>query len=250
MTAPEGGSEPATPNIQPPSVAVEDLQDILSAVVHDLGAPLRAMDGFSALLTANYPENLTHKQRQLLTRIHRATGAMQQKLSALAHFQTVTRLSPEAQWVSARELRDHALKKIPGSPGSKVIELADNCPDLLLDPETFSEALAQPINNALCLLQSRGEEPLLPGAIQISAYTPLANEPMGQGLVIVDRGPGISAKNPQMLFKLFRQGDPPSGESGLGLTLVRWIARQHGGDCWIRSSRPCAIVLLAQLTDC
>ncbi len=58
----------------------------------------------------------------------------------------------------------------------------------------------------------------------------------GDRLVIdaTDRGPGFPAGFAEHAFERFRRADPgrhrPSGGSGLGLAVVRAIARAHGGD--------------------
>ena len=53
------------------------------------------------------------------------------------------------------------------------------------------------------------------------------------GLRVMDRGPGVAAPERERIFEAFYrpQGMPESGHgAGLGLALVRSIARAHGGD--------------------
>ena len=52
-------------------------------------------------------------------------------------------------------------------------------------------------------------------------------------LDVMDRGPGIAAAERERVFEPFyrvKGASEASGGVGLGLSLVRQIARQHGGD--------------------
>ncbi len=54
---------------------------------------------------------------------------------------------------------------------------------------------------------------------------------------IVDEGPGIPADKIALMLEPFTRGDPSrnseTGGAGLGLTLARAIAEQHGGSLWL-----------------
>jgi signal transduction histidine kinase len=64
-------------------------------------------------------------------------------------------------------------------------------------------------------------------------------------LTVSDAGPGVADSDRERIFSpFFRTGSAGSG-TGLGLTLVRQIARQHGGDAvWVGTpARPSAIAV-------
>lgn len=66
---------------------------------------------------------------------------------------------------------------------------------------------------------------------------------------VTDNGGGLPPGEEQLVFEAFRTGSSPTGRTGLGQSIVRGIARAHGGDCgvvnrpgrgatfWIRISR-------------
>jgi signal transduction histidine kinase len=56
-------------------------------------------------------------------------------------------------------------------------------------------------------------------------------------ITIVDNGPGIPASVRRMLFDPFVTAGKPNG-TGLGLTLARRIAEEHGGNVYLEESNP------------
>jgi signal transduction histidine kinase len=73
-------------------------------------------------------------------------------------------------------------------------------------------------------------------------------------VTVSDRGPGIDTRDRERVFAPFfrlpgRDGGPGAG---LGLTLVRQIARQHGGEAeWVGTSdRPSTIRIVLPRSPC
>ena len=56
-------------------------------------------------------------------------------------------------------------------------------------------------------------------------------------MIISDTGPGIPAAELEHIFERFRSGPEPGDgrRTGLGLALVRAVARAHGGEALVRS---------------
>lgn len=55
-------------------------------------------------------------------------------------------------------------------------------------------------------------------------------------LIVADSGTGIPADQMHLIFERFRTGDSKARGTGLGLALVRAVARAHGGDVRVRST--------------
>jgi len=58
---------------------------------------------------------------------------------------------------------------------------------------------------------------------------------------VIDQGPGVSKSDAKKLFQPFQQvnaaADKKQGGTGLGLALVRYLAREHKGIAWLEWSR-------------
>jgi C4-dicarboxylate-specific signal transduction histidine kinase len=66
-------------------------------------------------------------------------------------------------------------------------------------------------------------------------------------VTILDNGPGIPASVRRMLFDPFVTAGKPNG-TGLGLTLARYIAEEHGGSVCLKESNPEGTVFTLSLT--
>jgi signal transduction histidine kinase len=55
-------------------------------------------------------------------------------------------------------------------------------------------------------------------------------------LIVADSGTGIPTDEMHLIFERFRTGDSKARGTGLGLSLVRAVARAHGGEVRVRSS--------------
>jgi len=105
-------------------------------------------------------------------------------------------------------------------------ELADNLPEIVVDPKQLQQIFHNIIMNAAQALKDKG------GRLVIS--TNLAEtEADGKKVVIIkvrDTGPGIPEENLKKIFDPFFTTKPPGEGTGLGLSVCYSIAKNHGGD--------------------
>ncbi|HZX78609.1 sensor histidine kinase [Lysobacter sp.] len=199
------------------------LQLFADAVAHDLRAPLRSIESFSALLADRAGERLDDTDRDYLVRIRAAASRMSGLLSALNDLSYVTRaelrasdvdLSLLAEWIGA-ELQDAE----PGRRAEIHVQ-----PQLRVqgDERLLKLMLSQLIGNAWKF--SREREP-----IRID----VAGERIGDlvHVEIRDQGIGFDMRYAHKLFEPFQRlhGPDQGGGHGLGLAIVRRIAERHRG---------------------
>ena len=86
---------------------------------HDLRAPLRAIDGFSAILLADHPDRFDEKERHYLDRIRAAAGRMGHLIDGLLNLARIGRRELERSHVDLSALaRDVAKDLLAASPGA------------------------------------------------------------------------------------------------------------------------------------
>jgi two-component system, OmpR family, sensor histidine kinase TctE len=80
------------------------------------------------------------------------------------------------------------------------------------------------------------------GAVRVSV-----REEPGEGagrravIEVSDEGPGIAEELREEVFERFRKAAPSSPGAGLGLAIVRQVARAHGGEARVRAGTGCQI---------
>jgi signal transduction histidine kinase len=96
------------------------------------------------------------------------------------------------------------------------------------DRHLLSQALANLLDNALKYTQS--------GEVALAAH---ARGEVAR-VEVVDTGPGIPRDRREAVFDRFvrLEGSRSTPGNGLGLSLVRAVARLHGGACWLEDNEP------------
>ena len=208
------------------------LQLFADAVAHDLRAPLRSIESFSALLGERAAERLNETDRDYLTRIRAAASRMTGLLAALTELSHVTRaemriapvdLSLLADWVGA-ELQDADPRhrgEVSVQPGLQVEG----------DERLLKLMLNQLMHNAwkFSCERAAGE----PGGEQAPVRIQVRGEVVGSRLQlsIQDHGAGFDMRYAHKLFEPFQRlhGPDQGGGHGLGLAIARRVAERHRG---------------------
>ncbi len=106
------------------------------------------------------------------------------------------------------------------------MNLADNLPEIQVDPEGLHRALLNIVGNALDAVEG-GNQP------QVTVATGRAEEGWLH-ILVRDNGTGIPAHKLEEIFKPFVSTKGAKG-TGLGLAVSRKILREHGGDITVQS---------------
>ncbi len=203
--------------------ANHQLQLFADAVAHDLRAPLRSIESFSALLADRAADRLDDTDRDYLSRIRAAASRMSGLLSALNELSYVTRTDLKAADVDLSLLADWVGAELRDAEPQRRAEI-DVQPSLHAwgDERLLKLLLTQLMGNAWKF--SREREP-------IRIHVTGRSEGDTVRVEIRDEGIGFDMRYAHKLFEPFQRlhGPDQGGGHGLGLAIVRRIAERHHG---------------------
>ncbi len=208
-------------------VSNRDLESFCFSVSHDLRAPLRAVEGFTALLIESSFERLDDDGRELLTRIEGAGARMGRLIEALLGLARLGNGDLRRREVNVSALAESVIKDLQlRDPERALTWVVEPGIRFWCDAELARIALENLLNNSW-KFTSKTNSP----RIEVSA---------GRGtpgsVAITDNGAGFDMTFSASLFRPFRrlhtEGDYPG--LGIGLAIVRRIAEKHGG--WVEAT--------------
>lgn len=200
-----------------------ELESFSYSVSHDLKAPLRAVDGYSALLEEEAAERLGDEGRRLLAEIRGNAQQMGRLIEDLLAYSRVGRADLSREPVDLGTMVEALIEQERRAAPDRDIELvAPDLPTVHADPTLFRQAMANLLANAVKFTRPRPR-----ARIEVTA------ERRGSRIEVVvrDNGVGFDPKYKHKLFKVFERlhyQDEFEG-TGVGLAIVKRILERHGG---------------------
>jgi signal transduction histidine kinase len=202
--------------------------DSLSAMAHDLRAPLNALVGYASLLGDGTFGPLTDQQREIAAILERQAIELTDLLGAtldvarIESGQLPIRRDEFALADLAAALGGGTFAR-PSREGLLLWHLAGDLPRLHTDRVKVKEIVQNLVDNAL---KHRGDAPV---EVEMSA----APHTAAVRITVRDRGPGVRPDVLPHLFEPFRAGDARG--TGFGLYIVRCFVEALGGRVAARS---------------
>jgi PAS domain S-box-containing protein len=202
---------------------------LIAGVAHELNNPLSAVLGFTRLLLMDpRPDS----EREDLETIARETERMAKIVSDLRLIARDTQEDTgRRQRVDLNDVVRHVLRTRDYSLRTRNIEvgeeLADGLPPLLADRGQLEQVLLNLVVNAEQAMDGAPGERTL-----VVRTRPTAG---GASVQVVDSGRGISKAHLERIFDPFFTTKAPGEGTGLGLSLVHSIVREHKGDIRVDS---------------
>lgn len=217
--------------------AYRELEGFSYAVAHDIKAPLRAMNGFGALLQEEYAPQLDSKGLAYVERIRRGAVTLAQLVDDLLAYTRVERLELQRRPTDIARLIDNCVaehKEEIERCGAIVVVRVDPV-NLNIDPQALILSVRNLFQNALKF--SRQAQP--PQIFIIGAHGG-SNE---RGIEIMrisiqDNGIGFDMQYHEQIFALFQRlhrADEYLG-TGIGLAIARKAVERLGGRVWAKSA--------------
>jgi len=209
------------------TTALAELESFSYSVSHDLRAPLRAIDGYGAILSSDHSDVLGEDARHLLQRMRAAAQRMGGLIDDLLNLAHVSRQAIKREPVNISELAIEVIAELRMADPLRSLEISIQ-PGLTADADTGLSRI---------LLRN-----LLGNAWKFTARNPAAridvhSEGAGDGagalrICVEDNGAGFDMRYADKLFVPFQRlhHERDFEGSGIGLATVARIVHRHGGE--------------------
>jgi signal transduction histidine kinase len=222
------------------------LEFILIAA-HELRTPLTVLNGYVNVLRS-FPEAKTNAALGEVTDgIMKGTNRMHKVVNMMLD---LTRIGSETWKVASvpvplERIIDDLVRDFEEAAAERRISLtvqqAEGTPEIKGDPELIQKALYQLIVNAIKYTPDGGKVLITTRPTVMNDNSPCLE------IAVRDRGIGLDAEHHDLIFEKFYQVGNVAlhssgkttfkgGGPGLGLALVRGVARAHGGKVWVESA--------------
>ena len=194
--------------------------DLIATVAHELRSPLTGIKGFTATLLAKWDRFTEDQRRLMLEAVDSDADRLTRLIAELLDVARIDAGRLELRRVPT-DLTSLVHKRVEArvvagiEPERFVVEVADDLPEVWVDPDKMGQVLDNLIENAL----RHGA-----GTITIT----LRQDPDGLVMSVADQGPGIPSGRAHRIFGRFWKGSDRGG-TGLGLYVVNGIVEGHGG---------------------
>lgn len=204
----------------------KELESFSYSVSHDLRAPLRAIDGYSALLKEDYYDQFDEDGKEFLNIINEEAKRMGELIDDLLAFSRMTRHENSFGLFSMQDLVEECAAEVCEQFAQKKpeIEISD-LPEISADRNLMRQVWLNLIGNSM-KYTAEGEDP------RISIYCNEDKEQHMWQFGIKDQGVGFNMKYADKLFGVFQglHSEEEFEGTGIGLALVKKIITRHDGE--------------------
>jgi two-component system OmpR family sensor kinase len=198
--------------IRPAAAALEQQEVLLAETAHDLRTPVAALRALAESALRNPDDRV-----ELLPRTVRLAARMGNIIDGLlvrARLAAgVDRLALQMVWLD--QLVAGVVEETPTEHASVTLTAAPT--KVLVDPTLVQRAIGNLLDNAL----RYGRQPDQHAIVHISVA--------GGRVTVADHGPGVDESLTQGFDRFHTGSAGGPGSTGLGLSIVRWVAQAHGG---------------------
>jgi PAS domain S-box-containing protein len=206
--------------------ASRELESFSYSVAHDLRAPLRGINGYSAALLEDLGDKLDGEAKDYLERINAGAERMGLLIDALLDLSRVSRTELTRDDVDLSALARAVVAQLRAADQGRVVEfVVEDELHARGDPQLLRVLLDNLIGNAWKFTAKR-EVPVIEFG---------RSETDGHAAYFVrDNGAGFDMTYAGKLFAPFQRLHPSSAfaGTGIGLATVQRIASRHGGKVW------------------
>jgi len=208
----------------------EELDTFAHTVSHDLIGPLATLEGFAVVAGDAFIEGDDSLEEESLNAVLKLSRRLIYIVQTLLEYARAGRPQGEVERVDPGKIIKDVLADLEKATKREGVEVqvAENLPDVLLDPLKLAQVFSNLIGNSV--KHAGGESNL---KIEIGAY--------GQDemvtLFVRDNGQGMDAGKLDTIFEPFVRLDSRETYGlGLGLAIVKRAVEAWGGALWLQSA--------------
>src|SRR5438132_1960508 len=205
---------------------VKELEAFTYSISDDMRGPLRAIDGFSRVLTEEYPEKLDSEGKRLLNIIRTNARSMSELIDGLLTFSRLGRQPLDQADINMEEAARSVFDEVQAANKERqvLIEL-QALPQAFGDRTMVRQVLYNLISNAFKFTRPK-QNP----AVEIG-FRADGNQ---HTYYVRDNGIGFDMQYSNKLFGVFQRlhAVEEFEGTGVGLALVQRIVLRHGGRVW------------------
>ena len=221
--------------------------EFIMIAAHELRTPLTVLNGNVNLLRS-FPETQANPTLADVTDgIIKGTNRMHKVVNMMLD---LTRIGSESLQVASlpvplKRIIDDLVLDLEQAAAERhikfVVTHAEGTPEIKGDPPLIQKAIYQLMVNAIKYTPDGGKIHITTRPAMMDDHSP------GVEIAVRDRGIGLDAEHHDLIFEKFYQVGNVAlhssgkttfkgGGPGLGLALVRGVARAHGGKVWVESA--------------
>ena len=213
------------------AAANRELEAFSYSVSHDLRAPLRAIDGFARILSAEHRSGLQPEAVDCLDEIIGGARQMGALIDDLLAFSRVGKQALQPRGVDLAAMVRECLKTLASEQNGRNVEIViGELGSCEADPALLRQVWMNLLGNALKYTRKRADARIELGCRE---------EDGARAYSIRDNGVGFDMKYAGKLFGVFQRlhrAEDFEG-TGIGLATVQRIIHRHGGRVWAQGAR-------------
>lgn len=206
----------------------QELSAFAYSVSHDLRAPLRSIDGFSAALLDRHQSQLDETGKRYLGFVRESSVEMGQLIDDLLRLSLVTRSEMHREDIDLSAAAEEVVAKLRRSEPTRVVKVQiEPAMTSVGDRALVHAALENLLGNAWKFTSKRSVAEIAFGRVEKGRQT----------FFVRDNGAGFDMRYAGKLFGAFQRlhaRDEFPG-TGIGLATVQRVVRRHGGEVWATS---------------
>ena len=193
--------------------------DLVATVAHELRSPLTGVKGFVQALLNRWDRLNDEQKKLMLTTVSADSDRLSRLIAELLDVARIDtgRLQMYRRPSDVGVLTGRVVESVAvGTARHIELEVADGLPDVLVDPDKFTQVVTNLVENAV--RHGEGEVRVVVAGAQDDTIT----------VEVSDQGEGIPPEMRRRVVTKFWTGGARGG-SGLGLYIVNGLVRAHGG---------------------